>query len=169
MKRIEKDKIKEILIEFKDNHFEQFIASVLLILIALVGLFNIDKYFLYLFCFMFFIGGYYCAIKEKGIGLAFLFTHGLIGICPMFFILTGSTLENPMMNDGATNIYIYIGIAVSLIIISFLEAVIYNLSDKLKTKKYMRFIPLITILIAMIMLGILPRIFNYIYYSSILK
>ena len=161
-------KINEIIREFKQNHFEQFMVCILLVLIALVGLFNFFDYFWYLFAFFFFFLGYYCGLKQKGFGLIFLFTHGLIGICPMCFLLSGSIFENPAMKDGATNVYIYIGIAIIFIIISFFEVVIYNLSDKLKQKKYMLFMPFITILISLIMMGILPKIFNYIYALNLL-
>ena len=169
MKRIEKDKIKEVLREFKNNHFEQFFASILIFLIALIGLFNFFEYGWYFFSFCFFLAGYYCGLKVKGIGVVFLFTHGLIGIGAMIYILIGSVFENPTMQDNATNVYIYIGIAVIFILISFFEVVIYNLSDKLNEKKFMLYIPLITILIALIMMGILPQIFDKIYSLNLLK
>lgn len=146
-----------------DIEFDKLMLCVLIILIALTGFLNVKNYLLYLFGMAFFMAGYFTGLHVKGFGLIFLFSHGGIGMGVMIGALMGEIFQNPALQDGATNIYLYMGLGVILIIMSFMGVVLYNLSNNWAQREHTRFLPLVTFFVVFLMSGLLPHIFKVLY------
>ncbi len=147
------------------NYKYNKILIIIFIVIAILGMINlnINILFTYYFGLIFFITGYCSSLLGKGIPLIFLFSHGMTGLMIMLVPIVGKVINNPLLSDNPTNIYIYLGIVILLIIIATTLAIIYNLADYFKTKEFSKLIPAILYLLAIIMVTILPHIYTIIY------
>ena len=147
------------------NYKYNKILVIIFIVIAILGIINlnINILFTYYFGLIFFITGYCISLLEKGLTLIFLFSHGMTGLMIMLVPIIDKVIKNPLLSDNPTNIYIYLLIAILLIIIATILVVVYNLSNYFKEKVFSRIIPLLIYLLSIIMITILPHIYSIIY------
>lgn len=145
---------------------EKFIICIICILIALLGLLNwgnADTIGLYYFGLVFFLAGYFVSTTAKGIGIVFLFSHGMTGLGLMLGSILYNVMKNPLMTDGSKNLLIYLVISLALIIAATIITILRNLSDTYRLKKYTSLIPITLYFIAILMIVIFPKIINFIY------
>ncbi len=158
--------------EFKINKIEKILFIVIIVLTILTSLFNLDYFFLYIMGFIFVAAGIFVTIRLPFFGLIFLITHsGIAGLSILQFAMGNvlSFLKSPVLSDGnVDNIYTYLGIALSLFILSIFLLVtqnIYNGVMLIKKKKMIVTYGLIGVYMlffAFLMLQILPYIYMYI-------
>lgn len=72
-------------------------------------------------------------------------------------------LDNPLFNDGGSNLYTYLGIAFFIMIIAVGYTLIYNISDSVKTKSHSILVSPSLFLIAISMIKLFDLVANYIY------
>ena len=145
---------------------ELFFNSIISIVIGLLGFINIGKFensAMYFFGYVFFLSGYYVGTRTKGFGIIFLFSHGITGLAIMIGFTLSGILNSPLMSDNSTNLYNYLFIAGAILVIATVLAILYNLSDNLKPRKYFSLIPLCTYLLGIAMIVLFPNIMNLIY------
>ena len=148
----------------QDMDLEILFTVLIQIAYLLVGLFNINSFLLYLGGFIFLAAGLMVGLHVKGFGLIFLFSHGATGVGVMCGSILYKALSSPILTDGANlSVKTYLIINLIIIILGFILAVIYNLSDNVKRIKYAKLIPMIVVLIGLIMVNIFPYFFNYLY------
>ena len=162
LRRIEEMKKYENL-PINDFDREQFLSCVLIIIVALLGLFNVSSYGVYFFGLVFFIAGHFVGLTQKGFGLIFLFSHSVTGMGMMYGALLYKMFESPILQDNAINLYISIGIIAVLAIIATLYTILYNLSDNLKKKEFSMQIPLIIYMVSFTLAGFLSLFYEKIY------
>ena len=134
---------------------------VLAILIAVMGIFNLSTFTMYLFGFVFFISGLLVGLKTDTAGIIFLFSHGVTGMCLMIGSQIGGFLASPAVNDASVGTYLYLGIGLVLIVISIIYSILYNLSSNLKTRKNAILVPLFLFAIVFAMSVAFTKIFGY--------
>lgn len=151
---------------FADKDKELVLSIFLMIIIAFLGLFtlnNIESLPIYFFGLAFFLAGINIGFSEKGFGLIFLFSHGGTGIAIMMGSLLYKALGSSLFTDGGRNLIIYLIISIVIVVIGFLMTVVYNLSDYVRNKKYMKSYILLIFIIGIAMAGIFPYIMKFIY------
>ena len=132
------------------------------IIIALIGLFNIDGYGLYIFGVAFFMAGTIICHLAKGDGIIFLFSHGGVGMGIMMSCLLSSVFQSNIFSDSPTNIYMYFVIIGLLLLAGTVFAIINNLNDKYNSNKFFSIIPISIYLLALFLAGLLPHILNFV-------
>ena len=147
----------------KEGDLDTFFLCILILLIILIGLFNIKEIGLYLFGVAFFVAGYFAGTKLKKFGLIFLFSHGVTGMCLMIGVLIKDVYNNPAFFDNAQNIYVYMGIGIILLLVALIMTILYNLSDVIQKERLSVVKPLALFFIVFLMCGLLPRIFDFLY------
>ena len=148
----------------QDMDLEVLFTVLICIAYLLVGLFNINTFLMYLGGFVFLVAGLMIGLHQKGFGLIFLFSHGATGMGVIFVIILMDALKSPILQDGANiSVKTYLIINLILIVLGFILAVIYNLSDNIKSIKYAKLIPMLVILIGLIMINVFPYFFSYLY------
>lgn len=130
---------------------------------AIFGLFNIEKFPIYIFGLVFFIAGLGVGATIEKFGLIFLFSHGVTGMSIMLGSQISSLLASPIMSDNPTKIYIYLGIVITLLLIATITMILYNLSHNLKKIKHFILVPIIIYVLAFFMSGMLPKIITLLY------
>ena len=119
---------------------------ILIILIGLVGLFHITSFPMYLFGVVFFIAGLLIGLNNKG-------------------FMMGSVLEdvfqNPILTDGDSFVYLFVGTMFLITIIAVGIAVLRNISDSLRENPLFVHLPLLLFLIVCLLAGIMPYILPY--------
>jgi hypothetical protein len=152
---------------FKDLDKEKFIACIICILIALLGLINItasETVGQYYFGLVFFLAGFFIGAYVKGFGLIFLFSHGMTGLAMMVGFTITDILKSPLLKDGVNNnLYIYLGIALSIFVAATIATILRNLSNNFKEKQYSLLLPLVLYFIGILMICIFPKIYTFIY------
>lgn len=151
---------------FADKDKELVLSIFLMIIIAFLGLLtlnNIESLPIYFFGLAFFLAGINIGFSEKGFGLIFLFSHGGTGIAIMMGSLLYKALESSLFTDGGRNLIIYLIISIVIVVIGFLMTVVYNLSDYVRNKRYMKSYILLIFIIGIAMAGIFPYIMKFIY------
>ena len=151
---------------FPDKDKELVLSVFLMILMVPICLFtlnNIQTLPIYFFGLAFFLAGLNVGFSTKGFGLIFLFSHGGVGMCIMLGALLSNVMTSGLFTDGGHNLMIYLAINLIIIIIGFLAVVVYNLSDYLKSIRYMKSYILLIFLFGLIMAGLFPYIINFIY------
>ncbi len=151
---------------FADKDKELVLSIFLMIIIAFLGLLtlnNIESLPIYFFGLAFFLAGINIGFSEKGFGLIFLFSHGGTGIAIMMGSLLYKALGSSLFTDGGRNLIIYLIISIVIVVIGFLMTVVYNLSDYVRNKKYMKSYILLIFIIGIAMAGIFPYIMKFIY------
>ena len=137
---------------------EKLWLCIIFIMTALIGIFNIDTYGVYLFGFIFYMAGILIAMNIGRTGLVFLMSHGVSGIAVMEGALLWNLFTNPIIKDLQFRYVMYLVWVVLLIIVGVMYAVLYNLSDNLKLKRNSMIVPFIVFFIAFYLSAILPRI-----------
>ena len=151
---------------FKDQDKELVLSIFLMILMAPFGLFtlnNIEALPLYFGGLIFFLAGLNVGFSQKGFGLIFLFSHGGTGMGMMIGSLLSKSFESGLFTDGGRNLVIYLVINILIVVIGFLSVVVYNLSDYIKNKKYIKSYILLIFIVGLAMAGIFPYIMKFIY------
>lgn len=139
------------------------LTVILVVLIGLMGLFQIDSIPLYLFGLAFFIAGLFIGLKNKGFGLIFLASHGLTGLGLMIGSLLHKVVSSPLFTDLSFKLYIYFGIMIIIGIIALIIVILSNLSDSMKKLKYIPNVVLFLFLLVFIMAGIMSYIMPYLF------
>ena len=164
VKRIKKANAKELhkhILENLETKKEK--NKIRIFLIALITIVGFSSNLLYFFGMAFFLAGYYVVtdIGAKYIGIVFLASHGLTGLAIMiysFFLKIGNNIDyialSSIFSDLNIVLQLIIIIASLLIITSTLMLICYNLIDKLKEQKYMKEIPMVLYLVALILISI---------------
>lgn len=154
--------LSKIGIIFNKDKFYMVSLYIAILVFGLLMLFpsNISNIPLYIFGFVFFIGGFQIAIGEDntGFGIIFLFSHGGAGIGIMIYSLLLERLNLAMLSDINGNLKVYIIITAFIILFSFICTVIYNLSYKYKTNIYNKVILQLFYLVGIVLVGLLPII-----------
>ena len=143
---------------FKDIDISLLCLVIIIILIGLVGFFNIENIIMFLFGMIFFLAGLEIGLKQKGIGLIFLVSHGGSGFGVMMAALVGYFISSPLFTDLSLKAYIYLGIMAIVGIVALGIVLLSNLSDSFKKNKYILHIVLLFFLILFIMAGMMPYI-----------
>lgn len=146
-----------------DKEKMKFYIVMLYIVLALLGLFNISSYPLYIFGLIFFAAGSLIGLHVKGGGIVFLFSHGGTGFGLIIASLIGGLFTSPLMSDLPTIYYIYLVIMAIMTFIAIITTILYNLSDELSERKNFIFIPLVLFSAVIIMALILSKIILYKY------
>ena len=132
--------------------------SLVLLIIAVLGLINIRNFPIYLFGLVFFAAGLFVGLYVKGFGIIFLFSHGGVGFGMMIYALLLDRFSESSLTDLSFNMKIYLGIMVLMIIGGFLGVIIYNLSETLNKNKYNKIFPLIILGLALFLVGMIPLV-----------
>lgn len=143
-----------------DINIEVLGTCIFAILIALLGLLNIESIPMYIFGLVFFLAGHLVGMREKGLGLVFLFSHGVTGLCIMVASQIGELFSSPLIDDLPKDAYFYMIIALVLFVMALLMVILYNLSDNLKSIKGSILIPILLYAIAFLMVVFFPRIYG---------
>ena len=111
----------------------------------------------------FVIGFMSCTEKKgKGVGLIFLYAHGLLGFFGMMTNLLRELWFSPIMTDLYTGHKIYLGLLIVASIIAFAASTVYNLNNKIKEKSKYPIIPLALFLLCFILALICPYVLGII-------
>ena len=143
--------------------FDKLLIVICFVITALIGLFNIITYPVYICGMIFFIAGIMISIYERGFGLIFLFSHGMTGYGIMIGGLLYSLTDNPLLKDNPSNIFAYISIIVVISVIAVIISSVFNLIGNDRVKKHLIILPLILYNIALFMAAILTKILPYVY------
>lgn len=143
---------------FKDIDMSLFLLVVIIIFIGLVGFFQIKNIIMYLFGLVFFLTGLEIGLKQKGIGLIFLVSHGGTGFGVMLASLVGNYIASPLFTDLSLKVYVYLGIMFIVGIMALGIILLSNLSDSFKQQKYVFHVVLLFFLVIFLMAGMMPHI-----------
>ena len=135
-----------------------FLIAIYFIVIAIIGLINYTSIPLYLGGFVFFASGLLIGLFIEKFGLIFLFSHGMTGLGLMLGSELFGVITSPFISDAPIYIYILLGIILLLVILGLITAILYNLSDALKSNEYFVFIPLILFGIAILIAVIVSKL-----------
>ena len=162
----EENGVKKVIDELS-KYKGKFLFAIILIVILLIGLFNIknniDAIPMYYGGIIFFVAGYLIGFYLKGFGLIFLLSHGGTGFAIMMGSLLSTVFSNPIMSDNPIKIVIYLILIGIIIFLATILVIAHNLSDYLKTKEYFLCIPMLLYAISLFMAGLLPYIMETIY------
>ena len=144
-----------ILPRMSDEQLDTFLVCIECILIALCGFINFDNgvYFMGL---IFFILGFLVGIYVPGVGLIFLFTHGLIGFGIMNGELIKSIENSPILSDGGALNNPYVASTLFLLGFSILLVILQSLIPKIREIKHIKPIIVFMFLLGVFLLRILP-------------
>ncbi len=136
----------------------------LMIVIALFSLLSpsIDTITIYIFGLAFFAAGLFIGFSQKGFGIIFLFSHGMTGLALMVGSFLQPVFESGLFTENPSNVYLYLGIIISIFIVALLITILVNLSDNLKRVKYIRPIVIGIYGVGFLLVAILPRILSFI-------
>ena len=116
----------------------------------------------FIFGCIFFFSGFFIGMYVKYFGLIFLFSHGGSG----FFIIMAALLgnfnsDNPLLTDvNPDKIKYYLYTIATLTIVGFISVILYNVSEKFKSKTFAIFIPTTALTIAILLAAILPNMID---------
>lgn len=138
--------------------------------IELLGFLNNNSVpiFLYVTCSMFFLAGIFVGLFKKYTGILFLFLFGMImGFGEMYFPIINDALNSPIMTDNPILMKLLIIILLVFIILGIIGTIFYNVSEEIKEKKYSLEIILLLYFIGLVLIELLPIIFNRDFYEPI--
>ena len=134
------------------------------LLIALLGFINISEESIpYYGGIIFFFAGYLSGLFVPIFGIIFLFTHGITGISLMIGCTLSPVLNNPLMEDNPSNIYIYFGVIIFFVILATILTIFHNLNSDFRKLNNAKNIPLIIYTVAIFLASLLPKILIFIY------
>jgi hypothetical protein len=127
----------------KKIDYEDYIIFIICILIFCLGFLVKSEFYAYLFGLIFFFTGIFAGLKERGMGLFFLVSHGLTGLMFMImhlFDMNSITyisnknelflISNLLSNiEVPTNTKIYLLLICVTSLIAIIYTVIYNLNQ----------------------------------------
>ena len=143
---------------------QKIILVILSVIVLLEGLLNLlikrdagSNYLaleVYFFGYVFFLSGYFIGMNEKGFGIIFLFSHGVIGLLIMCFSFLQDSFSVPLLSDLPRNAGNYLCATLSFFVVATINVIAYNISDRVKQTKYSVYIPLILYIIGFAMVGL---------------
>lgn len=140
-------------------------ANILLLVIVCagilaLGLFNIDKYPIYFFGFIFFVAGMLIGTFVPGFGIIFLISHGMTGF---WLMVSALELSNYSMILSDTPVFyrILLGIIVIGLFSFGIFFTIINSLGKLKDKKYGICYSFICFFLLFLVLVMIPEIIKF--------
>lgn len=140
------------------------ISGLFAVCIFLISITNInygsEQFMMYFFGTVFFLAGLFIGLNVPVFGIIFLFSHGGTGLGIMCFTKINKILESPIMTDNPTNLQNLLVLGVGLIVIGIISTIFYNVSKKIRDKKYSLIIILAMFAIGIAIIQVLPMIYN---------
>ena len=157
----------------KKIDYEDYIIFIICILIFCLGFLVKSEFYAYLFGLIFFFTGIFAGLKERGIGLVFLVSHGLTGLMFMIMHLFDVNSIKYISNKNElflisnfevpTNTKIYLLLICVTFLIAIIYTVIYNLNKKINNDKNHIIRILVFYLAGLILCYLFPKLFTYLY------
>lgn len=148
----------------KDNLLK--IYSVMFsIIVLLLGLINVFGFHngaeIYYGGCLFFLSGLFVGLNVRGVGMVFLFSHGMTGLSFMLINIVSQIVKSPMLTEGiSSSVNLLLYTALFTIIVAVIMTIIYNLSYKFKENSYALPSILILYIITIAIIQFIPIIFN---------
>ena len=140
------------------------ISGLFAVCIFLISITNInygsEQFMMYFFGTVFFLAGLFVGLNVPVFGIIFLFSHGGTGLGIMCFTKINKILQSPIMTDNPTNLQNLLVLGVGLIVIGIISTIFYNVSKKIRDKKYSLLIILGMFAIGIAIIQLLPMIYN---------
>lgn len=140
------------------------ISGLFAVCIFLISITNInygsEQFMMYFFGTVFFLAGLFVGLNVPVFGIIFLFSHGGTGLGIMCFTKINKILQSPIMTDNPTNLQNLLVLGVGLIVIGIISTIFYNVSKKIRDKKYSLLIILALFAIGIAIIQLLPMIYN---------
>ena len=140
------------------------ISGLFAVCIFLISITNInygsEQFMMYFFGTVFFLAGLFIGLNVPVFGIIFLFSHGGTGLGIMCFTKINKILQSPIMTDNPTNLQNLLVLGVGLIVIGIISTIFYNVSKKIRDKKYSLIIILAMFAIGIEIIQLLPMIYN---------
>ena len=140
------------------------ISGLFAVCIFLISITNInygsEQFMMYFFGTVFFLAGLFIGLNVPVFGIIFLFSHGGTGLGIMCFTKINKILQSPIMTDNPTNLQNLLVLGVGLIVIGIISTIFYNVSKKIRDKKYSLLIILAMFAIGIAIIQLLPMIYN---------
>ena len=140
------------------------ISGLFAVCIFLISITNInygsEQFMMYFFGTVFFLAGLFIGLNVPVFGIIFLFSHGGTGLGIMCFTKINKILQSPIMTDNPTNLQNLLVLGVGLIVIGIISTIFYNVSKKIRDKKYSLLIILAMFAIGIAIIQVLPMIYN---------
>lgn len=140
------------------------ISGLFAVCIFLISITNInygsEQFMMYFFGTVFFLAGLFVGLNVPVFGIIFLFSHGGTGLGIMCFTKINKILQSPIMTDNPTNLQNLLVLGVGLIVIGIISTIFYNVSKKIRDKKYSLIIILAMFAIGIAIIQVLPMIYN---------
>ena len=140
------------------------ISGLFAVCIFLISITNInygsEQFMMYFFGTVFFLAGLFIGLNVPVFGIIFLFSHGGTGLGIMCFTKINKILQSPIMTDNPTNLQNLLVLGVGLIVIGIISTIFYNVSKKIRDKKYSLIIILAMFAIGIAIIQLLPMIYN---------
>lgn len=140
------------------------ISGLFAVCIFLISITNInygsEQFMMYFFGTVFFLAGLFVGLNVPVFGIIFLFSHGGTGLGIMCFTKINKILQSPIMTDNPTNLQNLLVLGVGLMVIGIISTIFYNVSKKIRDKKYSLLIILAMFAIGIAIIQLLPMIYN---------
>ena len=140
------------------------ISGLFAVCIFLISITNInygsEQFMMYFFGTVFFLAGLFIGLNVPVFGIIFLFSHGGTGLGIMCFTKINKILQSPIMTDNPTNLQNLLVLGAGLIVIGIISTIFYNVSKKIRDKKYSLLIILAMFAIGIAIIQLLPMIYN---------
>ena len=140
------------------------ISGLFAVCIFLISITNInygsEQFMMYFFGTVFFLAGLFVGLNVPVFGIIFLFSHGGTGLGIMCFTKINKILQSPIMTDNPTKLQNLLVLGVGLIVIGIISTIFYNVSKKIRDKKYSLLIILAMFAIGIAIIQLLPMIYN---------
>lgn len=140
------------------------ISGLFAVCIFLISITNInygsEQFMMYFFGTVFFLAGLFIGLNVPVFGIIFLFSHGGTGLGIMCFTKINKILQSPIMTDNPANLQNLLVLGVGLIVIGIISTIFYNVSKKIRDKKYSLIIILAMFAIGIAIIQLLPMIYN---------
>ena len=140
------------------------ISGLFAVCIFLISITNInygsEQFMMYFFGTVFYLAGLFIGLNVPVFGIIFLFSHGGTGLGIMCFTKINKILQSPIMTDNPTNLQNLLVLGVGLIVIGIISTIFYNVSKKIRDKKYSLIIILAMFAIGIAIIQLLPMMYN---------
>ena len=127
------------------------ISGLFAVCIFLISITNInygsEQFMMYFFGTVFFLAGLFIGLNVPVFGI-------------MCFTKINKILQSPIMTDNPTNLQNLLVLGVGLIVIGIISTIFYNVSKKIRDKKYSLIIILAMFAIGIAIIQLLPMIYN---------
>ena len=150
-------KINGVIIKVGGENIEPLSLIICLLMILLLGLFNIQGIGMYIFGFIFFVAGMFIGMFVPVVGLIFFISHGFTGFGVMIASLDIIKIF-PLITDAPQYLIFILGcIVLSLVVLTIIFVIMCNFRKNRK-KKYFICYPFICVFILILLLNLIPFI-----------